>query len=39
VLPRHSSRRYWLHARQALIPGHGEGIREAAEAYNRRIGS
>jgi N-acetylglucosaminyl-diphospho-decaprenol L-rhamnosyltransferase len=35
----HSPRRYWLHARQALIPGHGEGIREAAEAYNRALGS
>ena len=39
VLPGHSPRRYWLHARQALLPGQGEGIREAAEAYNRRIGS
>ncbi len=39
VLPGHSPRRYWLHARQALMPGQGEGIREAAEAYNRRIGS
>ena len=39
VLPGHSHRRYWLHARQALLPGQGEGIREAAEAYNRRIGS
>jgi N-acetylglucosaminyl-diphospho-decaprenol L-rhamnosyltransferase len=39
VLPGHSPRRYWLHARQALLPGRGEGIREAAEAYNRRIGS
>jgi GT2 family glycosyltransferase len=38
VLPGHSSRRYWLHARQALRPGRGEGIREAAEAYNRRMG-
>ena len=37
VLPGHSARRYWLHARQALRPGHGEGIREAAEAYNRRM--
>jgi N-acetylglucosaminyl-diphospho-decaprenol L-rhamnosyltransferase len=37
VLPGHSSRRYWLHARQALRPGRGEGIREAAEAYNRRM--
>jgi N-acetylglucosaminyl-diphospho-decaprenol L-rhamnosyltransferase len=37
VLPGHSPRRYWLHARQALWPGRGEGIREAAEAYNRRM--
>jgi N-acetylglucosaminyl-diphospho-decaprenol L-rhamnosyltransferase len=37
VLPGHSPRRYWLHARQALLPRSGEGIREAAEAYNRRI--
>jgi N-acetylglucosaminyl-diphospho-decaprenol L-rhamnosyltransferase len=39
VLRGHSARRYWLHARQALLPGRGEGIREAAEEYNRRIGS
>ncbi len=39
VLPGHSSRRYWLHARQALLPGRGEGVREAAEAYNRALGS
>jgi len=38
VLPRHSARRYWMHARQALLPGRGEGIREAAETYNRRLG-
>jgi len=38
-LPGHSARRYWLHARQALLPGRGEGIREAAEAYNRGLGS
>jgi GT2 family glycosyltransferase len=31
------SRRYLIHARQALMPGSGEGIREAAEAYNRRL--
>jgi N-acetylglucosaminyl-diphospho-decaprenol L-rhamnosyltransferase len=37
VLPGQPSRRYWLHARQALRPGRGEGIREAAEAYNRRV--
>jgi GT2 family glycosyltransferase len=34
VLPGHSARRYWLHAKQALLPGSGEGIREAAAAYN-----
>jgi hypothetical protein len=39
VLPGHSSRRYWLHARQALLPNRGDGIREAADAYNRRLGS
>jgi N-acetylglucosaminyl-diphospho-decaprenol L-rhamnosyltransferase len=39
VLPRHSARRYWLHARQALIPGRGEGLREAAAAYNARSAS
>jgi N-acetylglucosaminyl-diphospho-decaprenol L-rhamnosyltransferase len=38
ILPRHNPRRYWLHARQALRPGSGEGIREAAEAYNARAG-
>ncbi len=36
ALPGHSARRYWLHARQALLPRRGEGIREAAEDYNRR---
>jgi len=39
VLPGHSPRRYWLHARQALLPSRGDGIREAAEAYNRSLGS
>jgi N-acetylglucosaminyl-diphospho-decaprenol L-rhamnosyltransferase len=39
ALPGHSPRRYWLHARQALMPRRGQGIREAADAYNRRIGS
>jgi N-acetylglucosaminyl-diphospho-decaprenol L-rhamnosyltransferase len=36
VLPGHDARRYMLHARQELNPGRGEGIREAAEEYNRR---
>jgi GT2 family glycosyltransferase len=34
VLPRHDARLYLLHARQALRPASGEGMREAAEAYN-----
>ncbi len=36
VVPGHDPRRYLLHARQELSPGRGEGIREAAEEYNRR---
>jgi N-acetylglucosaminyl-diphospho-decaprenol L-rhamnosyltransferase len=36
VLRGHEARRYLLHARQSLRPSHGEGMREAAEAYNRR---
>jgi N-acetylglucosaminyl-diphospho-decaprenol L-rhamnosyltransferase len=39
VIPGHSARRYRLHARQALFPGRGDGLREAAEAYNRRLSS
>jgi N-acetylglucosaminyl-diphospho-decaprenol L-rhamnosyltransferase len=39
VLPGHEPHRYWRHARQALMPASGEGIREAAEAYNLRLGS
>jgi GT2 family glycosyltransferase len=35
--PGHDPRRYLAHARQQLNPGHGEGIREAAEAFNRRL--
>jgi GT2 family glycosyltransferase len=34
VLPGHDPRLYALHARQALRPGRGEGLREAAAAYN-----
>jgi len=33
---RHDACRYLLHARQELMPWRGEGIREAAEEYNRR---
>jgi N-acetylglucosaminyl-diphospho-decaprenol L-rhamnosyltransferase len=36
VLPGHDPRRYLMHARQQAFPGRGEGIRESAEAYNRR---
>lgn len=34
ALPGHSPRRYWWHVRAALFPRRGEGIREAAEAFN-----
>ncbi len=37
VLPGRDPRRYLLHARQELMPGRGEGIREAAEAHNRGL--
>ena len=33
----HDGARYRLHARQALTPARGEGIREAAEKYNRSL--
>ena len=36
VAPGHSPRRYWRHASAALHPGRGEGLREAAEQYNRQ---
>ena len=34
ILPRHDPGLYLLHARQALLPAGGEGMREAAAAYN-----
>lgn len=37
VLPDRDPRRYLLHARQELLPGRGDGIREAAEAHNRGL--
>ena len=37
VLPGRDPRRYLLHARQELMPGRGEGIRDAAEAHNRSL--
>ena len=37
-LPRRSASLMWLHARRALRPWRGgEGVREAAAAYNRRL--
>jgi N-acetylglucosaminyl-diphospho-decaprenol L-rhamnosyltransferase len=37
LLPGHDPGWYLLHARQALRPSRGEGLREAAEARNRRL--
>ena len=37
ILPRHSPRRYWWHAYHSLLPARGEGLREAADAYNREL--
>ena len=37
VLPGHDPHRYLLHARQQLMPGRGEGIREAARDHNARL--
>ncbi len=34
VLPGHSPRRYWRHVTATLRPSRGEGLREAAAAYN-----
>ena len=39
VLPRHSARIHGAHARQALFPNRGEGIRERAEAQGRESSS
>jgi N-acetylglucosaminyl-diphospho-decaprenol L-rhamnosyltransferase len=35
LMPDRDPRRYLLHARQELLPGRGEGVREAADAHNR----
>jgi N-acetylglucosaminyl-diphospho-decaprenol L-rhamnosyltransferase len=35
VLPGHSPRRYWRHVTATLHPARGEGLREAADVYNR----
>jgi N-acetylglucosaminyl-diphospho-decaprenol L-rhamnosyltransferase len=34
LLPGHSAKRYWRHVTATLFPSRGEGLREAAEAYN-----
>jgi N-acetylglucosaminyl-diphospho-decaprenol L-rhamnosyltransferase len=39
VLPGHEPRRYGLHARQALLPARGEGMREGVDVYNARRAS
>jgi N-acetylglucosaminyl-diphospho-decaprenol L-rhamnosyltransferase len=39
LMPGHDPARYRLHAVQALLPQRGEGIREAAVEYNRRLDS
>jgi N-acetylglucosaminyl-diphospho-decaprenol L-rhamnosyltransferase len=36
ALPGHSPRRYWRHVTATLRPARGEGLREAADAYNRK---
>ncbi len=38
ALPGHSPRRYWRHVTATLRPERGEGLREAAEEYNRAGG-
>jgi GT2 family glycosyltransferase len=35
ILPGHSPRRYWAHVTATLRPARGEGLREAAQEYNR----
>jgi len=37
ALPGHAPRRYWRHVTATLMPGRGEGLREAAEEYNRAV--
>ena len=37
ALSGHSPRRYWRHVTATLWPSRGEGLREAAERYNREV--
>jgi N-acetylglucosaminyl-diphospho-decaprenol L-rhamnosyltransferase len=39
ALPGHDPRRYWRHVTATLMPSRGEGLREAADAYNRTLDS
>jgi len=39
VLPGHAAPRYWRHVSATLHPQRGEGLREAADDYNRAAGS
>jgi len=39
LMPGHEPGWFWLHARRALLPSRGEGMREAAEAYNAHLAS
>ena len=39
ALPGHDPRRYWRHVTATLLPSRGEGLREAAEEYNRVAGA
>jgi N-acetylglucosaminyl-diphospho-decaprenol L-rhamnosyltransferase len=36
ALPGHSPKRYWRHVTATLWPARGEGLREAAQRYNRQ---
>ena len=38
VLPGHNPRRYAKHVTATLLPRRGEGLREGAEEFNRRLG-
>ncbi len=38
ALPGHSPRRYMRHVTATLWPQRGDGLREAAEAFNRDLG-
>jgi hypothetical protein len=37
VLPGHNPKRYFKHVTATLFPRRGEGLREGAEEFNRRL--